>query len=114
MLILIGAGASVWGLSHYPPAARFLGIAPAAPPVTKEDLIKKLAAEGAMDMNQMTEAAKAAFQKKLSGAPVSASEVGQDALEQHAVLGEIEAVIRRPEATLQRCGLVALGGSRVQ
>src|SRR5205814_1637076 len=36
--------------------------------------------EGAMDMKQMTEAAKTAFEKKLSGAPVSASEVGQDAL----------------------------------
>ncbi len=32
VLILIGAGAAVWGLGHYQPAARFLGIAPAAPP----------------------------------------------------------------------------------
>jgi hypothetical protein len=31
VLILIGAGAAVWGLAHYRPAARFLGIAPAVP-----------------------------------------------------------------------------------
>ena len=30
-LILVGAAATVWGLAHYQPAARFLGIAPAAP-----------------------------------------------------------------------------------
>jgi hypothetical protein len=30
-LLLVGAGAAVWGLAHYQPAARFLGIAPAAP-----------------------------------------------------------------------------------
>ena len=32
VLILAGAAASVWGLAHYQPAARFLGIVPAAPP----------------------------------------------------------------------------------
>jgi len=31
VLVLIGAGAAVWGLAHYHPAARFLGIAPAVP-----------------------------------------------------------------------------------
>lgn len=31
VLILIGAGAAVWGLAHYQPAARFLGIEPAVP-----------------------------------------------------------------------------------
>ena len=31
VLILIGAGAAVWGLAHYHPAARFLGIEPAVP-----------------------------------------------------------------------------------
>ena len=31
VLILAGAGAAIWGLAHYQPAARFLGIAPAAP-----------------------------------------------------------------------------------
>ena len=31
VLILIGAGATVWGLAHYRPAARFLGIAPGVP-----------------------------------------------------------------------------------
>jgi len=30
-LILVGAAVSVWGLAHYQPAARFLGIAPAEP-----------------------------------------------------------------------------------
>jgi hypothetical protein len=30
-LVLVGAGAAVWGLAHYEPAARFLGIAPATP-----------------------------------------------------------------------------------
>jgi hypothetical protein len=31
LLIIAGAAAAVWGLAHYKPAARFLGIAPAAP-----------------------------------------------------------------------------------
>ncbi|HWJ38770.1 MAG TPA: hypothetical protein VNR86_08435 [Sphingomicrobium sp.] len=31
VLILAGAGAAIWGLAHYHPAARFLGIAPSAP-----------------------------------------------------------------------------------
>ena len=31
VLILIGAGAAVWGLDHYRPAARFLGIVPSLP-----------------------------------------------------------------------------------
>ena len=31
VLILLGAGAAVWGLARYEPAARFLGIAPATP-----------------------------------------------------------------------------------
>ena len=31
VLILVGAAAAVWGLGHYQPAARFLGVAPAAP-----------------------------------------------------------------------------------
>src|SRR5438093_731431 len=30
VLILAGAAAALWGLAHYQPAARFLGIAPAA------------------------------------------------------------------------------------
>jgi hypothetical protein len=32
VLILIGAAAAIWSLGHYRPAARVLGIAPAAPP----------------------------------------------------------------------------------
>lgn len=32
VLILVGAGAAVWSLAHYRPAARFLGIAPAVQP----------------------------------------------------------------------------------
>ena len=31
VLILAGAAAAIWSLAHYQPAARFLGIAPAAP-----------------------------------------------------------------------------------
>lgn len=31
VLVLVGAAAAIWGLAHYQPAARFLGIAPAAP-----------------------------------------------------------------------------------
>ena len=31
VLVFVGAGAAVWGLAHYQPAARFLGNAPAAP-----------------------------------------------------------------------------------
>lgn len=32
VLILVGAGATVWGLAHYPPAARILGIMPRSSP----------------------------------------------------------------------------------
>lgn len=32
VLILVGAGAAVWSLARYQPAARFLGVTPAAPP----------------------------------------------------------------------------------
>jgi hypothetical protein len=32
VLIIVGAAAAAWGLAHYPPAARVLGIAPAAQP----------------------------------------------------------------------------------
>jgi hypothetical protein len=31
VFILLGAGAAIWGLAHYPPAARVLGVVPAAP-----------------------------------------------------------------------------------
>ena len=34
VLMLVGAAAAIWSLGHYQPAARFLGIAPAAPPMT--------------------------------------------------------------------------------
>lgn len=30
-LVIVGAAAAIWGLAHYQPAARFLGIAPAPP-----------------------------------------------------------------------------------
>jgi hypothetical protein len=33
VLVLAGAAAAVWGLAHYQPAARFLGVAPPPPPV---------------------------------------------------------------------------------
>ena len=36
VLVLIGAGAAIWGLGHYQPAARFLGVAPAAPQAVAE------------------------------------------------------------------------------
>jgi hypothetical protein len=32
VLIIAGAGAAVWGLAHYPPASRFLGVVPAQQP----------------------------------------------------------------------------------
>ena len=32
VLIIIGAGAATWGLAHYQPAAKFLGVVPAARP----------------------------------------------------------------------------------
>ena len=39
LFIIIGAGAAIWGLAHYPPAARILGVTPPAPqpvmPVSK-------------------------------------------------------------------------------
>jgi hypothetical protein len=36
VLVLIGAAAAVWGLAHYQPAARFLGITPAGPPTVAQ------------------------------------------------------------------------------
>ena len=33
VLLIVGAGAAVWGLAHYQPAARFLGVVPAQQPV---------------------------------------------------------------------------------
>jgi hypothetical protein len=34
ILLLAGAGAAIWGLAHYRPAARFLGVVPASAPLT--------------------------------------------------------------------------------
>jgi hypothetical protein len=34
VLIVVGAAAATWGLAHYPPAARILGVVPAQHPVT--------------------------------------------------------------------------------
>ena len=31
VLIIVGAGAAIWSLAHYPPAARVLGVVPAVP-----------------------------------------------------------------------------------
>jgi hypothetical protein len=33
VLIIVGAAAATWGLAHYQPAARFLGVAPVAKPI---------------------------------------------------------------------------------
>ena len=33
VFILLGAGAAIWSLAHYPPAARVLGVVPPAPRV---------------------------------------------------------------------------------
>jgi len=38
VLVLVGAGAAVWGLGHYPPAARLLGVTPAVPKVQAQPL----------------------------------------------------------------------------
>jgi hypothetical protein len=35
VLLIVGAGAATWGLAHYQPAARLLGVAPAAPMTPK-------------------------------------------------------------------------------
>ncbi|HEX6742015.1 MAG TPA: hypothetical protein VF079_09525 [Sphingomicrobium sp.] len=32
VLVIVGAAAATWGLAHYQPAARFLGVTPASPP----------------------------------------------------------------------------------
>ena len=34
VLVIAGAAAATWGLAHYQPAARFLGVVPAQPPAT--------------------------------------------------------------------------------
>lgn len=46
VLVLVGAGAAVWGLAHYRPAARFLGVEPAAPeqPVVQTSRLPNIAA----------------------------------------------------------------------
>lgn len=36
LLIVAGASGAIWGLAHYQPAARFLGIVPPAPPVRQQ------------------------------------------------------------------------------
>ncbi len=58
VLILAGAGVAIWGLAQYPPAARFLGIAPptptsvAAPPVQRMMLPQPSAASVAADATE--------------------------------------------------------------
>ena len=47
VLILVGAAAAVWGLGHYQPAARFLGVAPSAPPALVSSPPAKIAAQPA-------------------------------------------------------------------
>ena len=44
VLVLIGAAATVWGLGHYQPAARFLGVAPASPQMASSAAPAKVAA----------------------------------------------------------------------
>ena len=39
VFILVGAGAAIWGLAHYPKAARIAGVA-SAPPLTTDHLAK--------------------------------------------------------------------------
>jgi hypothetical protein len=39
VLVLVGAGAATWGLAHYQPAARFLGVAPAVTRPAPQPLI---------------------------------------------------------------------------
>jgi hypothetical protein len=39
VLILVGAAVAVWGLAHYPPAARFLGVAAPAPAAAQQRLV---------------------------------------------------------------------------
>jgi len=48
VLILAGAAVAIWGLAHYPPAARFLGIAAPAPVATAPPQQRLVAAPGAM------------------------------------------------------------------
>jgi hypothetical protein len=43
VLVIVGAAAATWALAHYQPAARFLGVTPAAPPLA----LKPVAVTGA-------------------------------------------------------------------
>jgi hypothetical protein len=39
VLLIVGAAAATWGLAHYQPVARYLGIVPPAPPLTPRPVV---------------------------------------------------------------------------
>jgi hypothetical protein len=52
VLILVGAAAATWGLAHYQPAARFLGIAPAPTPLLTPKPVALVSAPAAAPATQ--------------------------------------------------------------
>jgi len=67
VLILIGAAATVWGLGHYRPAARVLGVVPAAPPPAAQPKVTPTPATPQATLAPAAEAAKiASLEQRLS------------------------------------------------
>ena len=67
VLILIGAAAAVWGLGHYRPAARVLGVVPAAPPPAAQPKVTPTPATPQATLAPAAEAAKiASLEQRLS------------------------------------------------
>jgi hypothetical protein len=62
VLILVGAAAAIWGLGHYQPAARFLGVAPSPAPIArpKSEALTAVPVEQAAPLPQAPENAQIA------------------------------------------------------
>jgi hypothetical protein len=78
VLVLIGATAAIWGLAHYRPAARFLGIVPASPPPLTPGPIA------------------------LTNAPLPQATVPQPAVSESARIAQLEGRLARVENATQR------------
>src|SRR5258705_148720 len=102
VLIIVGAGAATWGLAHYQPAARFLGVAPVTKPialVTPKPVVPNPAAAQLMAQPEADNARIAGLEARLGRAGRGAG--GRSAA-------------RHPSRALQRgvAALVDRGGRR--
>jgi hypothetical protein len=83
-LIIAGAAAATWGLAHYKPAARFLGVAAAPPPAVGEPQPV------------------ATLDPETGDSPVEAAAVGARIAGLEARLGRVENAARRAEGSAGR------------